>query len=72
MSDRFRGGDIWIRTYTEWIATMKSKPAIIVTGHGDVGSRKEGQWSRASACLGNPFSLAEIKQLVKAIANRSI
>ena len=45
-------------------------PIIIMTGHGDEDSRNEALQSGAFAFLNKPFSLKEIKQLVKAIKER--
>lgn len=42
-------------------------PVIIMTGHGDEDAREEALSSGAFAYLTKPFSLKDIKQLVKAI-----
>ena len=45
-------------------------PIIIMTGHGDKDARNEAMQSGAFAFLNKPFSLKEVKQLIKEIQNR--
>jgi DNA-binding NtrC family response regulator len=60
-------------SFLKWLQEEQMDiPVIIMTGHGDEEARADALSSGAFAFLNKPFSLVEIKQLVKAIANRSI